>query len=409
MHRSMSLPRVLSWLAVLGGVALVFARPFVAAAAEETASPNAADAAVGAGAAEGAEVTDSLLVVSAEEHALAVLDPVTGDRRAFFRVGLGPSAVTVSPDGRTAVVTNRGAQLSGMSICIVDIFATNLARNIPLEITVAGPDGQPMTKAFHRPSGIAFIPGTRRVLVTCAYEGAVLMVDMDEARVIADLTLDLGGAEDVLVDHTGQLAFVAHNDAGKVSVVRLDRMKVEGVIEAGGGPAGMALHPLRNEIWIVNTESNTISVIDADKGTESMEFACGAMPIDVAFTPDGTSALVANLQEGNVSVFDTESHYVKTLIELERVSKIQGEARPVELAGSFGRSPLPSSILVSPDGRSAWITTRRDDLLTEVELGTWKVLRTVDTVLMPLDVAWSRVSGDLVEPAKPAEAAAVGR
>jgi len=42
--------------------------------------------------------------------------------------------VAVSSDGRTAVVTNRGSQLSGNSICVIDLYASNIVRTIELEV-----------------------------------------------------------------------------------------------------------------------------------------------------------------------------------------------------------------------------------------------------------------------------------
>ncbi|MGK0483489.1 MAG: hypothetical protein ACJAQ3_003472, partial [Planctomycetota bacterium] len=42
------------------------------------------------------KVSDSMLVVSAKEHALVMQDPSTGARTAFFRVGLSPESVAIS-------------------------------------------------------------------------------------------------------------------------------------------------------------------------------------------------------------------------------------------------------------------------------------------------------------------------
>lgn len=322
-------------------------------------------------------------------------DPVTGERTAFFRVGLSPDSVAVTEDGRTAVVTNRGEQLSGNSICIVDLHATNLVRTIPLEVTRRNLDQTTSKRSYHRPSGIAFIPGKKRVVVSCATEGALLLVDLNEARVIGDCLLDAEGSNAVVVDHSGRVAFVANKGSGTVSVVRLDRMRLVKTIEAGGGPAGMALHPTRNEVWLTNTETNSISIIDVEEQEESIEFACGAMPSDIAFTPDGEFAMVVNMQEGNISVIETESRRVRMLIELERVSRKQAKARPVHMKGHFARSPLPTRILIGPDGEHAYVATRRSDQLHEIDLDSWTVIRTMKTATEPTALSWSRVTSDI--------------
>ncbi len=340
-------------------------------------------------------VSDSVLVVSAKEHALVMQDPVTGERTAFFRVGLSPDSVAVTEDGRTAVVTNRGDQLSGNSVCIVDLYATNLVRTIPLEVTRQNPDQSVIKRSYHRPSGIAFIPGKKRVVVSCATEGALLLVDLNEARVIGDCLLEAQGSNAVVVDHSGRFAFVANRDSGTVSVVKLDRMRLVKTIEAGGGPAGMALHPTRNEVWLANTETNSISIIDVEEREEQIEFACGAMPSDLAFTPDGEYAMVVNMQEGNISVFETESRRIRTLVDLRPVSREQAKQRPVLMPGHFGRSPLPTRILIGPDGKHAYVATRRSDQLHEIDLSTWAVTRTLGTATEPTDLSWSRVASDI--------------
>lgn len=398
----MLLLRRLAWsapvlVAMVWGLAPA-SSPAVLAGVQEAVAPPG----VGRGPVRAAPTGDSILVVSAEEHALVLQDPVSGERSAFFRVGISPNAVAVSPDGRTAVVSNRGERMSGTTICVVDLYATNLVRTIPLEVQTKNPDRSVLTRSYHRPSGVAFLPDGRRVLVTCAIEGALLMVDLVQARVTGHVELDAEGSHDVTVDHQGKFAYVANRKSGTVSVVALDRMRLVRNIEAGGGPRGMALHPAKDEIWVTNTDTNSISIIDLETQDERMEFACGAMPVDVKFTPDGRFALVTNMQEGNVSVFESETLRIETLIVLDRVTEAQARLRPVGMPGRFGRSPLPTQVLVAPDGSRAWISTRRDDQLHQVDVGTWKVTTRFPAPTAPDDLGWSSVSAD------PAPVASIG-
>lgn len=343
--------------------------------------------------------SDSILVVSAKENALVLQDPDSGERTAFFRVGTSPNAVAVSQDGRTAVVTNRGERISGTTICVVDLHATNLVRTIPLEVQTKNPDRTVTTKFYHRPSGVIFVNGmgegapgaSSRVLVSCAIEGALLLVDLVEARVIGHCELEAADSHDVAVDHSGRFAYVANYGSGTVSVVQLDRMRLVGSIEAGGGPRGIAVHPKKDEIWVTNVATNSISVIDIKTQAETMEFACGAMPVDICFSADGVNAFVVNMQEGEVSVIETGSLRVRKVIKLERVSKMQAELRPVQMLGHFGLSPLPTRVLLDPEGTRAWIATRRDDRIHEVDLKSFDVVHTFSAPTAPDDLGWSRV------------------
>ncbi len=321
------------------------------------------------------EVDVSLVVVSAAEDAIALFDPDSGERRAFFRVGNGPTAAAVSSDGRTAVVTLRGRALSGNSICVVDLHAAAIVRTIPLTVTTKKADGSSVVRSYHRPDDVIFLPGEARVLVSCAAEGALLQVDLLKKKVIGVAEFGRPGADDIVLGHDGRVAFVTNSEDGVIYAVKLANMSVLKRMDAGGGATGIALHPTRTELWATNSTTNTISIIDCEQLEERMEFPCGAMPVDIAFTPDGKNALVVNYQDGNVSVIDARSLRVRALIKVPRVSKELAEARPVAEPVAFGRSALPSCVAVDPAGDRAWVTAERSDQIFEVDLSNWKVLR----------------------------------
>lgn len=333
------------------------------------------------------ELDVSLVVVSAAEDAIALFDPVSGERRAFFRVGNGPSAAAVSSDGRTAVVTHRGRALSGNSICVVDLHAAAIVRTIPLTVTKMRPDGTSVVRNFHRPDGVVFLPGEARVLVSCAAEGALLLVDLLQKSVVGVADLGLKGADDVVLGHAGRYAFVANEGEGTVYAVSLANMGVVKRMDAGGGATGLAMHPTRMELWVTNASTNTISIIDCESLKEREEFPCGAMPVDLAFTPDGRNALVVNYQGGNVSVIDTRSLRVRALVKIPTVSVERAKERPVAEAVAFGRSALPSSIALDLTGNRGWVTAERSDRIYEVDLSTWKVKRSFDSPGAPSHVS----------------------
>ena len=335
---------------------------------------------------------DRLVILSTQEHALVLLDPLTGQREALFRVGLGPEEVAVSKDGCTAVVTNRGDELSGTTITVLDLAANKVARTITLESRHTRLDGTEHVRRYHRPTGVCFLEGRSRVLVACAGEGALLLIDLETGRVEAELRLDSRDPLRVIVGHDGRYAFVTSATAGTVSVVDTTTMRSVTTIEAGGGATGIALHPQRDEAWVVNTGVNSISVIDTRRMVEVVEFACGAMPTDIAFTLDGRFALATNMQEGNISVFEAKSRRVHTVIDLETVPQELADARPAPTGGAFGKSAFPTRVLMHPTGKSAFVATRRNDRVTEIDLATWRPIRRLDVPPLPASVAWSQIA-----------------
>jgi len=335
---------------------------------------------------------ERLVILCTKEHALFLLDPLNGQREALFRVGLGPEEVAVSKDGCTAVVTNRGDELSGTTITVLDLAANKVARTITLESRHTRLDGTEHVRRYHRPTGVCFLEGRSRALVACAGESALLLIDLEKGRVEGELRLDSRDPLRVIVGHDGQYAFVTSATSGTVSVVDTTTMRSVTTIEAGGGATGIALHPKLDEAWVVNTGVNSISVIDTKRMVEVIEFACGAMPTDIAFSLDGRFALATNMQEGNISVFEVKTRRVHTVIELEAVPQELADLRPAPTGGSFGKSAFPTRILMHPAGRTAFVATRRNDRVTEIDLATWRPIRKLAVPQLPVSMAWSQIA-----------------
>jgi YVTN family beta-propeller protein len=67
-------------------------------------------------------------------------------------------------------------------------------------------------------------------------------------------------------------------------------------------------------LYVTNTGSNNVSVIDTASNMVIATVAVGSSPVGVSFTPDGARAYVANFNSGNVSVIDTATNTVVATI-----------------------------------------------------------------------------------------------
>ena len=68
----------------------------------------------------------------------------------------------------------------------------------------------------------------------------------------------------------------------------------------------LALSPDGTRLYVANTTSNTVSVIDTASQTEILEIPVGLEPVAVAAKPDGSEVWVANHVSDSVSVIDTD-------------------------------------------------------------------------------------------------------
>jgi YVTN family beta-propeller protein len=138
-----------------------------------------------------------------------------------------------------------------------------------------------------------------------------------------------------------EFAYVSNGAANTVSVLDIVNLRPDRTLQVGLNPTGLAVNPVRNEVYVVNTGSPTqngsISVIDTTANRVVATIAVHKLPYFITVEPSGHRAFVANSGSNTVSVID-----------LDR----RGE---ISVAGA---GEQPGLARISPDGRSLVVTNR---------------------------------------------------
>jgi YVTN family beta-propeller protein len=131
-----------------------------------------------------------------------------------------------------------------------------------------------------------------------------------------DLTHKSSGSAVVIDEKTGIAS------SGTVSVINLAEHKTIGEIHVDLHPCGMALSPDSRFLYVANSNSDIISVIDTEsdkvirtfssKPMEELPF--GSTPNDLIVSPDGKTLYVANGGDNLLAVFDLSQFRLKGLI-----------------------------------------------------------------------------------------------
>jgi YVTN family beta-propeller protein len=119
-------------------------------------------------------------------------------------------------------------------------------------------------------------------------------------------------------------------------------------------------------VYVTNSGSNNLSVIDAATNTVTATIAVGNRPIGVAISPDGTRAYVANSDSNSLSVIATSENTVIATI-------------PV---GSF-----PQGLAVSPDGSHVYVANTFANSVSVIATATDTVIATVRVGINPTGIA----------------------
>ncbi len=164
-------------------------------------------------------------------------------------------------------------------------------------------------------------------------------------------------------------------------------------------------------IYVTNSTSNTVSVVDIGRGTIVRRIPVGAEPFGVAFSPDSLFSYVVNAKSPSVSVINTRSE------RLEQTIPVGGKL-PVWLAvspdgtyiyvtneGTHNLSVLstagnaevariqvgrgPAGIVVAPEGRFAYVANEGAHNISVVDLRREEESRTIAVGSVPQGLAIS--------------------
>jgi YVTN family beta-propeller protein len=319
---------------------------------------------------------ETLVVLNKSEASASLIDLASGAVRATLPTDHAPHEAAVSPDGRIALVGNYGSgNKPGSTLTVIDIPAAKVVKTIDLG-------------TYTRPHGLLFLPDGRRALVTAEGNKALLQVDVHEGRVTGAYTTNQDVSHMVEVALAGRRAFVANIGSGSVSVIDLEEGALVRNLETGAGAEGITASVDGKEIWVTNRSADTVSVIDADSLEILAQIPCASFPIRAKATPDGKHVLVSCARTADIAVLD--------VADRREVRRIPQDLRAVDteerlFGDSFGESSVPIGIVIHPNGKKAWVAHTNADVVAEIDLESWEIVRLLRAGREPDGMAYSKL------------------
>jgi YVTN family beta-propeller protein len=126
----------------------------------------------------------------------------------------------------------------------------------------------------------------------------------------------------VAVSPDGKKVYVANTDSGSVSIIDTATNNITATVNGLNNSFGVAVTPDGTKVYVTNTGNDSVSVIDTATNNITATLDIGSTPGGVAVTPDGTKAYVANSVdiagkiENSVSVIDTATNTVMDKIDV---------------------------------------------------------------------------------------------
>jgi len=200
----------------------------------------------------GAQISHMVAITPDEKRAfvsnigsasVTVIDLGKRERLKEIKTGEGAEGLDISPDGKECWVSNR----SGDSVSVIDTGTLEIDAELPC-------------KSF--PIRVKFTPDGKHALVSNASTGDVAVFDTRRRELIKRISMNETAAGDadqrlfsnqfgdspvpvgILVDPSGEYAYIANTNADVVTVVDLKRLEIVNRLRGGKEPDGLAWSPL---------------------------------------------------------------------------------------------------------------------------------------------------------------------
>jgi uncharacterized repeat protein (TIGR01451 family) len=244
-------------------------------------------------------------------------------------------AVPAAPDG--IVVTAGGdsvyvASYVGNTITQIDGLTKSVVRQIPIT-------GGPLAMG---------LLGNGSLLVAQYDSGAITVLPTNGTG--TSRTLTLGRQPSGLVVAGSNIAYIALRGEDRVVRVNTDSLTVTGSIPVGEVPAGIAINTARNELYVANGASNTMSIIDlaTDKVVATVPLN-GLSPGAIAVSRDGRKAYVSMFYSNSIAVVDLATR---------------------TLSGSVAVGRNPTGVSIDFTGTRLLVSEFGDNTMSVIDLGS---------------------------------------
>jgi YVTN family beta-propeller protein len=300
-----------------------------------------------------------LVVASQREHTTLLVDPETRQELAKVTVGVNGHEVAISPDSRFAFVPIYGNSgvgkpgTDGATIDIVDLHDRKLAATIDL--------GKPLRphRAEFGPDGMLY--------VTAELAKAVDVIDPATRKVIAEIPTGAIESHMIVISPDGQRAYTANVGAGSVSVLNLKQRSLVTVIPIAQTVQRISISPDGKRVFTHDQGTPRIAVIDTATNKVTSWISIPATVYSSSPTADG-GKLLASSPSGKIFVIDLAS---------------------AKLEESFNIPPALGELLITPDGKLAFVSCPQAGTIEVLDVPGHKLLQPIKLTPGVDGLAWA--------------------
>jgi YVTN family beta-propeller protein len=236
-----------------------------------------------------------------------------------------------------------------------------------------------------------------RIYVSNQLDNTASVIDGDTHKIVATVRVGVSPAQ-MAVSPDHRSVYIANTGSNTVSVLNTaDNTIARNIaLPRGSRPIGVAVSPSGRYLYTADGRANRVSVLDTRAGRLVTSVRVGTQPLSVAVAPDGKTVYAANSGSGDVSVIDARTNRVARAIPTGRFPSgvavtpdgasvyVTNELSGVTVINADNgtvearlREPSPFSVAMSPNGDRAYVTSLGPGRVTGIDTETHRVSSTV--------------------------------
>jgi YVTN family beta-propeller protein len=255
-----------------------------------------------------------------------------------------------------------------------------------------------------------------RIYVTNQLDNTASVIDGGTEKVVATVRVGISPAQ-MAVSPDRRSVYIANTGSDTVSVLNTGDNTIARTIAlpSGSAPVDVAVGSKGRYLYTANGGSDRVSVLDTRARRVVASVRVGTQPLSVAVAPDGKTVYAANSGSGDVSVIDAATKRVVRAIPTGRFPSgvavtpdgasvyVSNELSGVKVISAGDgtvqatlREPSPFSVAISPNGDRAYVTSLGPGRVTAIDTGTHRVSSTVSVGPPGTDPFTVEAAGDAV-------------
>ncbi len=164
-----------------------------------------------------------------------------------------------------------------------------------------------------RPRAIAFNPAQTRIYAATGDSDVIEVIDLATAEVVDELEVGEDPEMfDVSVD--GKYLYASLEEDAQLSIFNLEDKSVD-VVDVGEEPEGVLTHPGGRLVYVTSEEANLVHVVDVELKEVLANITVGNRPRRFAFSSSRNELWVTNELSGSVSIIDADTNQVIETLE----------------------------------------------------------------------------------------------